>query len=114
MDEAVAAWVVSLKGNWWEVYGDLALNALEEQVSISNQNVLQAEAQYRQAKTQVRVARSALFPTVSTGPAVTVSRSGGITGQTSSAGQTSGTRTLFDLPFRCFLGTRSVGQPPPR
>ena len=33
-----------LKGKWWEVYNDPALNALEEQVSISNQNVLQAEA----------------------------------------------------------------------
>jgi outer membrane protein TolC len=53
-----------LKGKWWEIYGDPALNALEEQVSISNQNVLQAEAQYREAKAAVRVARAALFPTL--------------------------------------------------
>src|SRR5580658_4032249 len=51
------------KGRWWEVYNDPALNALEEQVSISNQNVLQAEAQYRQAKAAVTVARAALYPT---------------------------------------------------
>src|SRR5579872_7224638 len=36
-----------LKGKWWEIYSDPRLNALEEQVSVSNQNVLQAEAQYR-------------------------------------------------------------------
>src|SRR6266481_2016235 len=39
-----------LKGKWWEVYNDPALNALEEQVVLNNQNVLQAEAQFRQAK----------------------------------------------------------------
>src|ERR1019366_5996927 len=60
------------KGLWWELYNDAALNALEEQVSVSNQNVLQAEAQYRQAKAAVSVARSALFPTVATAPAIAV------------------------------------------
>ena len=64
------------KGRWWELYQDPALNALEQQVSISNQNVLQAEAQYRQAQAAVGVARSALFPVVSTGPSITVSGSG--------------------------------------
>ena len=39
------------KGRWWELYNDSALNALEEQVSVSNQNVLQAEAQYKQPET---------------------------------------------------------------
>src|SRR5271165_1295982 len=48
------------KGRWWELYNDPALSALEEQVSVSNQNVLQAEAQYRQAKAAVTVARAAL------------------------------------------------------
>jgi len=66
-----------LKGRWWELYNDPALNALEQQVSLSNQNVLQAEAQYREAKAAVGVARSALFPVVTTGPSITVSQSGG-------------------------------------
>src|SRR5580692_11607058 len=52
------------KGKWWEIYQDPALNALEEQVNIGNQNVLGAEASYRQAKAAVRVARAGLFPTV--------------------------------------------------
>ena len=53
-----------IRGKWWEIFGDPGLNALEEQVDISNQNVLQTEAQFRQAEAAVRVARSALFPTV--------------------------------------------------
>jgi len=60
-----------LKGKWWEIFGDPALNALEEQVNISNQNVLQVEAQFRQAVAAVRVARTALFPTVTTSPSAT-------------------------------------------
>jgi NodT family efflux transporter outer membrane factor (OMF) lipoprotein len=64
----------ALRGNWWEIFGDPALNALEEQVSISNQNVLQAEAQFREAKAAVRVARSALFPTLTSSPTVTGSQ----------------------------------------
>ncbi|HYW43126.1 MAG TPA: TolC family protein [Bryobacteraceae bacterium] len=57
------------KGRWRELYNDVALNALEKQVSVSSQNVLQAEAQYQQAKAAVSVARTALFPAVTTAPA---------------------------------------------
>lgn len=63
-----------LRGKWWEIFHDPALNALEEQVNISNQNVLQAEAQFQAAKAAVRIARSALFPTVTGSPSVTGSR----------------------------------------
>lgn len=70
-----------LKGKWWEIYAEPELSALEEQVSISNQNVLQAEAQFRAAEASVRVARAALFPTVGTTPAIANVRNGGkITG----------------------------------
>jgi len=64
----------ALRGKWWEIFGDPALNALEEQVSLSNQNVLQAEAQFREAKAAVRVARTALFPLVTGSPSVTGSQ----------------------------------------
>jgi len=62
------------RGKWWEIYNDPELNKLEEQISISNQNVLLAESQYRQARDQVRIAHSALFPTVSTSPSASYSR----------------------------------------
>jgi len=84
------------KGRWWELYNDAALNALEEQVSLSNQNVLQVEAQYRQARAAVSVARAALFPTVTADPAVSAGR-GGSAGGSSSGG--SGFRKTFNLPF---------------
>ena len=84
------------KGRWWELYNDTALNALEEQVNVSNQNVLQAEAQYREAKAAVSVARSALSPVVATAPAATFA--GGGTSAESSSGA-SGTRKSFTLPI---------------
>ena len=84
------------KGRWWELYNDAALNALEEQVSVSNQNVLQAEAQYRQAKAAVTVARAALFPVVTTTPSITAA--GGPSATGSSSG-TSASRTSFNLPI---------------
>lgn len=50
------------KGEWWAVYHDDTLSGLLRQVSISNQNVAQYEAQYRQARALVRESRSDLFP----------------------------------------------------
>ena len=66
----------ALRGNWWKVYNDPRLDALEDQVSISNQNVLAAEAQFREAKAAVRIARAGLFPTVTAAPSATDSGTG--------------------------------------
>ncbi len=63
------------RGAWWIVFADPHLDALEAQVAISNQNVLAAAAQYRAAQAAVRIARSGLYPFVSTAPSYT--RSGG-------------------------------------
>ena len=65
------------KGKWWEIYNDQTLNALEVQVNISNQNVLAAEAQYREAKAAIPIARSALWPTLTAGPSLSEVRVGG-------------------------------------
>jgi NodT family efflux transporter outer membrane factor (OMF) lipoprotein len=83
------------KGRWWELYGDSALNALEEQVNVSNQNVLQAEAQYRRAKAAVGVARAAVSPIVTTAPAASF---GGGASSSGTMTATSGTRKSFTLP----------------
>jgi NodT family efflux transporter outer membrane factor (OMF) lipoprotein len=64
-----------IKGKWWEMYHDSELNTLEEQVNISNQNVAQAEAQFREAAATVKVSRAAFFPTVTANPAFTESQS---------------------------------------
>jgi NodT family efflux transporter outer membrane factor (OMF) lipoprotein len=87
------------KGRWWELYNDAALNALEEQVSVSNQNVLQAEAQYRQAKAAVTVARAALLPVVTTAPSATFSGGSGSAASGGASSDTSGSRKSFSLPF---------------
>jgi NodT family efflux transporter outer membrane factor (OMF) lipoprotein len=62
------------RGQWWLIFGDAQLNALEEQVSLSNQNLAQAEAQFRQARALIRLNRSALYPTVTTTPAIGASQ----------------------------------------
>ena len=82
-----------LRGKWWEVFNDPALNALEEQVNVSNQNLLAAEAQFRVAKAAVRVARAALSPTVTSSPSVIGSDSSSRVGRTGSTGAI-GTYTL--------------------
>jgi NodT family efflux transporter outer membrane factor (OMF) lipoprotein len=85
------------RGAWWEIYHDPELNALEEKVNISNQNIATAEAQFRQARALVRAARAAYFPTVAGGAAYSRSRSssnlgggsgGSFTGGTSGGGGT--------------------------
>ena len=88
-EAAAAGWKQSqpgdayAKGRWWELYNDPALNALVEQVNVSNQNVLQAEALYRQARAAVRVSRSPLFPSVATAPAITTSERANANGNNS-------------------------------
>src|ERR1039457_1007982 len=76
----------TLRGKWWEIFNDPALNALEEQVNVSNQNLLAAEAQFRVAKAAVRVARAALSPTVTSSPSVIGSDSSSRVGRTGSTG----------------------------
>lgn len=87
-----------IKGKWWEIYNDPALNALEEQVAVSNQNVLALEAQYREARAATQVARAALFPTVGTAPAITESRAGGST-TANGAAVTSAVHTAYTFPL---------------
>jgi NodT family efflux transporter outer membrane factor (OMF) lipoprotein len=58
------------RGKWWEIFGDPALNALEEQIDVSNQTLAGAEAQFRAARAAIRVAHSGLYPTVTGGGSV--------------------------------------------
>jgi NodT family efflux transporter outer membrane factor (OMF) lipoprotein len=58
----------TLSGNWWEVFKDPQLNALEQQVNVSNQNLKAAEAAYTQSRALLRYQRADLFPTVTVDP----------------------------------------------
>ena len=53
------------RGKWWVVFHSPTLNALEEQVNISNQTIATAVAQYQQALAIVLEARSQYYPTLS-------------------------------------------------
>jgi NodT family efflux transporter outer membrane factor (OMF) lipoprotein len=64
----------SAKGKWWEVYGDAQLNALEEQVSVSNQTLKEAQAQYAIARATIRTVRAAYYPTVTAGASASGNR----------------------------------------
>jgi NodT family efflux transporter outer membrane factor (OMF) lipoprotein len=70
------------RGKWWQLFGDPQLDALEEQVSVSNQSIAQAEAQFRAARAAAGVARGGLFPTVTAGASATRSRRGAGSGTT--------------------------------
>jgi outer membrane protein TolC len=48
----------ALRGQWWDLYGDPQLSALEAKVAVSNQTLRAAMEQYFSAREQVRVARS--------------------------------------------------------
>ena len=96
-----------LRGNWWEMFGDAELDGLEARVSISNQNLAQAEAAYRQSRALVREARAAYFPTVTVGAGYTrlrtsstVVTSGGVAGVGGTPGvsSTQGSN-FFQLPI---------------
>jgi len=80
------------RGKWWEIYNDPELNALEEQVSISNQNLKMAEAQFREARFAVKIAHSNLFPTITVSPTIVTSRS------SSNTSFSPGQQTTYDLP----------------
>lgn len=103
------------RGKWWEVFGDAQLDALEEQVAVSNQSLAQAEAQFRAARAAAAVARGGLFPTVTAAPSVvrsnTASTRGGTsvapsptgaagaTGTPAAATTTGASATLYQLPI---------------
>ena len=83
------------RGRWWERFGDAYLNALAEQVDISNQNVRAAEARFRQAQSALDQARAAWFPDIGGNAASTRSQSassgsGDGSGSSSGNGRSSG------------------------
>jgi NodT family efflux transporter outer membrane factor (OMF) lipoprotein len=108
-----------IRGAWWKAFKDPELDALEEQVNVSNQSIAAAEAQFRQALALVRVTRAAYFPTVTTSPAfarsLRSSNSGSSTGSSTTAtsskpsAQTSTTKTS---PVSDFLLPASVSWEP--
>jgi outer membrane protein TolC len=60
-----------LRGKWWTVFKDSELNALEDSLTLNNQNVKQFYEQYLAARAIVGENRSQLFPTITAGASFT-------------------------------------------
>ena len=87
----------ALREKWWEIFNDPQLNALEERIEVSNQNLRIAEAQFRQARDIIRINRANLYPTLSVGPSITGEQVSRYTAATpAAAGKTTG---LYVLPI---------------
>lgn len=56
-----------LKGNWWTMFSDPQLNALEIEVDNANQTLKSAEANFRAARAQIGYSRSFEAPTIGVG-----------------------------------------------
>src|SRR5271165_4260137 len=67
------------RGDWWAMFGDPYLDGLLKQIDISNQNLIKAEATYRQAQAMVEEARAAFYPTINATAATTRSRASSTT-----------------------------------
>lgn len=50
--------------NWWQGFHDPVLNALEDQLTLANQDLKIAFAHYQQASALAQVARSGFYPTI--------------------------------------------------
>jgi len=83
-----------VRGRWWEVFRDPELNGYECQVTVSNQSVAAALANFLAARAVVKQARSQYFPTVAAVPSVTRSRAPSL-----STPVTSVTGTEYSLPM---------------
>ena len=69
------------------------MNALEEKVNVSNQNIAAAAASFLAARALVKEARSQLFPTVGTSPSITVQRQSATLSKSGSSNSGTGTGT---------------------
>jgi NodT family efflux transporter outer membrane factor (OMF) lipoprotein len=89
------------RGKWWEMYRDPLLSSLQEEVSVSNQNLAKAEAQYRQALALAQAARAGYFPVVNVAVSDTRSRASATTvAQPSATPVSRGVVTNHNLPFQ--------------
>lgn len=88
----------TLRGKWWELFGDAELDSMEEQVAVSNQNVAAAFANFMASRAIVRQARSQYYPTVTVGPSI-LRQHVPSTSVNSTASSSGRTFASFALPF---------------
>jgi NodT family efflux transporter outer membrane factor (OMF) lipoprotein len=87
-----------LRGNWWEVFNEPELNALEDQLNINNQNIKVSFENYMAARAVIAEARAQFWPTVTANPSENWSKSSG-TLHSSSQANTGQTSTIWNAPI---------------
>ncbi len=87
-----------IRGNWWEVFNEPELNALEEQLNINNQNLKEYFQNYMAARAVIAQARSQYWPTVNANPTWNRSRTSG-NQLVSSSATTGNSYSIWDLPL---------------
>jgi NodT family efflux transporter outer membrane factor (OMF) lipoprotein len=63
-----------LKGNWWGLFGDPQLNALEARVEGANQTLKMADANFRAAHSNIGFYRASEAPTIGVAPSIATVR----------------------------------------
>ncbi len=87
-----------LRGKWWEIFHDPELNSLEDQLNINNQNIKVFFENYMESRALVREARAQYWPTVTTNPSWSRSRSSSNLTNSSTA-NTGRESTIWAFPF---------------
>ena len=87
-----------LHGKWWEIYNDPELNALEDKLTIDNQNIRQFFENFMTARTLIAEAHSQLLPTVGTSLSYQASQTSSNLTNSSNA-NTGKVSSIGSLPF---------------
>ena len=87
-----------IRGNWWEVFHEPELNALEEQLNVNNQNIKADFENFMEARTLIAEARSQYWPTITANPAWSRSRSSSNLSNSSQANTGKGS-TIWAAPL---------------
>ena len=87
-----------IRGNWWEVFNEPELNALEEQLNVNNETLKEDFQNYMAARAVIAEARSLYWPTITASPSWNRSKTSANQRITSTA-TTGNTTSLWNLPI---------------
>jgi NodT family efflux transporter outer membrane factor (OMF) lipoprotein len=87
-----------IRGNWWEIFNEPDLNALEEQLNVNNENLKQDFQNFMAARAEVAEARAQYWPSITAAPGFSRSRSSGNL-QNSSQANTGRTSSMWSAPL---------------
>lgn len=90
---------MQLKGDWWTLFNDPQLNALEAQIDPANQTLKESEANFRAARAAVRFNRASEAPTIGAAPSVGAVRYSSNQPYLQSVPQPNNGEGDFELPF---------------